>query len=263
MPRPHTEFIQSQTIPWEQLPDSSPRAGAMRRLLSRDPASGATSNVLRCPPGWHYDGAHRLGCAEEFFVLDGNLVINGVAYGRGDYAYLPAGFERSDMSSAGAEAIVYWEGQLELAAADATQPSDTAIECLQSDALAWSSPTDSSLSVEQVGLKILRQAANGDRTWLLKIDLLDGRPFEINGVETHPTVEETYLISGDMAMPMGQMQEGAYFWRPPYVRHGPMGTATGFLGLFRCKEGGAFATEWSAADQAIDWDAPYRPILPP
>ena len=51
MGRPQIEFVQSQRLPWRVL-DTGPRAGAHCRELSRDPATGACSLVVRYPPGW-------------------------------------------------------------------------------------------------------------------------------------------------------------------------------------------------------------------
>lgn len=263
MPRPHLEFIQSQMLAWQPLEKQSGRAGVDRKLLSEDPDSGATSNIFRYPTGWETSGQHTLACDEELYVLDGVLTINDIDYGAGDYAYLPSGFLRQSMTSVnGAAVVTFLEASLMLAASD--EPlGDGLIQCVRGNELPWGSAVGSRLDTAEVGFKVLRlDPTNGDRTWLLNIEVADGKAFEINGIETHPCVEETFLLSGDMAMPMGCMRDGAYFWRPPQIPHGPMGTQTGFLGLFRCKEGGPFETEWSEPRGPIDWQAPFSPTLP-
>ena len=261
MPREHLEFIQTQALPWERFDSASLRPGAGFKQLSQDLLTGATSNLVRYPAGWSLGREQALACDEEFFVVDGELAIGSIVYGPGDYAYLPAGHNRIGMSSGeGATVMTFFEGALLLG--DASFPQSGAIEHVQSAQLPWASAGDSKIASSQVGLKVLRLANNGDRTWLLNIEVAEGQPFEINGIETHPCVEETFVLQGDMAMPMGQMYEGAYFWRPPNVPHGPMGTQYGFYGLFRCKEGGPFSTDWSPTGDPIDWEAPYRPVLP-
>ena len=45
-----------------------------------------------------------LDADEEFIVLDGALEIDGVAYGRHDYAHLPRGLRRTGLRSAGGAA---------------------------------------------------------------------------------------------------------------------------------------------------------------
>ncbi len=263
MPRPHLEFVQSQMLAWRPLEPQSGRAGVERKLLSADPDSGASSNIFRYPAGWQIAAPQRLGCAEELYVLWGDLRINAIDYGPGDYAYLPAGYSRHAMGSVnGAVVVTFLEARLTPATADAPVAAGL-IDCVRGNELPWGKAVGSELDTAAVGFKLLRlDPDNGDRTWLLNIDVTPGEAFEINGVERHPCVEETFLLQGDMAMPMGRMRTGAYFWRPPHIPHGPMGTQTGFLGLFRCKEGGPFATEWSEARGPIDWQAPYAPILP-
>jgi hypothetical protein len=247
-------------VPWESFGSSSLRPGAERKLLSEDLFSGASSNLIRYPAGWNLQSSQCLACDEELYVVEGALSIGSTRYGAGAYAYLPAGFKRDSMNSPqGATVVTFFEAALALS--EGRLPTGDAVQYLQTADLPWASAGDSRIASGDVGLKVLRLAPNGDRTWLLSIAVADGKPFEINGIETHPCVEETFLLQGDMAMPMGQMGQGAYFWRPPNVPHGPMGTATGFLGLFRCKEGGAFATEWANSDAPIDWQAPYRPVL--
>ena len=46
-------------------------------------------------------GAEALDADEEFIVLEGALEIDGVAYGRHDYAHLPRGLRRSGLRSVG------------------------------------------------------------------------------------------------------------------------------------------------------------------
>lgn len=41
----------------------------------------------------------------------------------------------------------------------------------------------------------------------------------------------------------GEMGPGAYFWRPPYVQHGPLCTRNGAMYFFRTK-GGDFSTTY-------------------
>lgn len=259
MPRPHVEFLKTHEMPWEAVPAAWARGGAERRLLSEDPVSGACSVLLRFPPDWSADAAP--DCDEEFFVLDGEFGIGDIVYQRGDYAYLPRGSRRGSMhSAAGAEVMTFFEGK-PLTLSRGPFDDAPAIERLRSSEMPWSDPSDRTLAPRGVGRKLLRpDAADGSRTWLLRIDAQDGEPFEINGVERHPCVEEMLLIEGDMTMTCGTMLEGDYFWRPPMIPHGPMGTRSGFLGLFRAKEG-SFSTAWSEPAAPIDWDAPYRPIL--
>jgi len=56
--------------------------------------------------------------------------------------------------------------------------------------------------------------------------------------ETHPTVQEAFMLRGDVLLgECGVMEPGCYFWRPPLVPHGPIFTHDGALFIFRVKGG--------------------------
>ncbi|MGH3658728.1 MAG: cupin domain-containing protein, partial [Micromonosporaceae bacterium] len=103
-----------------------------------------------------------------------------------------------------------------------------------------------------------RDPVTGDETWILgTMPLRHGtRP------ERHPVVEEMYLLSGELHGHVGVMRPGAYFWRPPEEWHGPFGSLTGNLMLFRTV-GGPLSTVYDDAETEFAWDPPARPILPP
>ena len=242
------------------VPASWSRTGCDVVVLSVDGESGACSLLLYYPPGW--SATVCLSCDEELFVLSGDLRIGATDYARGDYAYWPARCARGLMSSEeGCTALTFFEGRPQ-----STAPADydrgALIEKLATSTMEWSPPSDATLEAGRVSRKVLKPTErSGGRTWLLKIDATAGDPFEIRGVERHPCVEEMFLLDGDMAMTCGTMLAGDYFWRPPMIPHGPMGTRLGFLGFFRAKEG-AFDTEWSVTEDPIPWDARYSPTLP-
>lgn len=80
--------------------------------------------------------------------------------------------------------------------------------------------------------------------------------------EKHPVVEEMYLLSGELVGHRGRMHAGAYFWRPPEEWHGPFGSPTGNLMIFRTK-GGPLSTVYADDEIPFAWDQAYDPILPP
>ena len=94
MGRPHIEFIQAQTLAWRPSPWPGHYAEAEVKVLSRDEDTGATSNLIRYPPGWSRTEPEYLPADEELYVLSGALPINGVAYRQPCYAHLPAGLAR-------------------------------------------------------------------------------------------------------------------------------------------------------------------------
>jgi hypothetical protein len=97
-----------------------------------------------------------------------------------------------------------------------------------------------------------------DTTWLL--GTLPLRWAERS--EMHTTIEEMYLIAGEVHGNRGLMTPGAYFWRPAGVPHGPYGTLTGNLYFFRSK-GGPLSTTYVPAERPFRWWPQYDPALPP
>ncbi len=248
------------------MDQSSVRPGASIKTLSRDSISGAISSVISYPDGWQHDGHQVLTCDEELFILDGHLRINGADYSVGDYAYLPAGYTRESLDShRSCVVLTFFESAPEIALGQSHRNNfeeQHLIEHVRSSDMDWGDAIDPKVARGGVGRKPLRpETATGDRSWLMKIDGTQSRPFELHGVEAHPCVEEMFQLSGDFAMTVGTMQAGAYFWRPPMIKHGPMGTRCGWTAFLRAKEGW-FSTQWSKPDVPIPWDAPYKPVLP-
>jgi hypothetical protein len=264
MPREHTEFVQAQMLPWLDDHALLPGGCVKTKLLSEDPDSGARTSILRYPAGHASDVSYGLACDEEMYVLDGSMRIGEFEYMAGDYACLPAGYGRElQVSSSGCDVLSYHE-----AAPDPCAPGSIAfqpgklIERIRTAETDWGAPSDETVAAIGAGRILLRtDPESGDLTWLLRFSPTGGKKFEINAVETHPCVEEVFLLGGEIALREGVLRTGAYFWRPPHIPHGPMGTREGFVGIFRAKEG-EFTTEWSEPDGEIPWDADYDPVLP-
>ena len=94
------------------------------------------------------------------------------------------------------------------------------------------------------------------RSWVIGVVPMNG----VLRAETHPVVEEMYLLEGKMAGNLGIMRAGVYFWRPPEVKHGLYGSTTGCLILFRLR-GGTLSTTFHD-DGVFSWSLPHRPVLP-
>jgi quercetin dioxygenase-like cupin family protein len=269
MTRPHIEFIQSQVLSWKRLGDGSSRPGADAKALSYDPETKAVTVIMRYPAGWSLPEAHYLDSDEEFFVLAGELWVGSMAYRRGDYAYLPAGMPRPSMNSPlGADVLTYHEGTHRTVTGDAPlglHDPARLIAKIESESMPWGSPSDPivAATANDAGRKLLREdPLTGDRTWLLKFGADDPAKLSHGRTETHPVVEEVFMLDGEITMPMGIMQPGAYFWRPPHIEHGPVGTKKGLFGIFRCK-GGPLVTQWSDKETPLNWNPRYAPTLPP
>jgi hypothetical protein len=97
-----------------------------------------------------------------------------------------------------------------------------------------------------------------ERTWVIGVIPMNG---VLRADETHPVVEEMYLLEGEMVGNLGTMRAGAYFWRPPGFKNGPYGLKTGCLIIFRSC-GGPLSTAFHD-DGAFSWSPRHRPVLSP
>lgn len=261
MARPFIEFVHEQVLPWKE--GVSGRPGVYSRVLSEDDDLGGSSQLLRYPPGWTVTEPSVTDADEELFVLVGSLTIGSVSYKPFTYAFLPAGFPRLSMSArAGATVLTFFSRETR----DICNPSSTETAFDESrlvervDALegSWGSGFHP-LFPPGAGRKYLREdPLTHDQTWILATMALRwGRR-----AEAHPVVEEMFLLSGELVGPLGKMYPGSYFWRPPEKWHGPFGSLTGNLMLFRTI-GGPLSTVYAEQEVDFCWNPAHKPILPP
>ena len=264
--RAHIEFIQSQWLPWDDTVLIDARPGASARVLSHDPDDGACSLVVRYPAGYSR-GPECFDADEEFIVLAGSIEIDGVAYGRHDYAHLPRGLPRSGLHSAGgAEVLTFWSSHPVARAPRAGDVADAARLVRRIDTRSMEGMTGPRKHMRSEGFShggtvhklLFDDPLTQDKTWIA------GLPpyWSCNVVERHPVCEEEFALAGDIHMPNGVMLEGAYFWRPADVPHGPFGTVGGTIHLCRGK-GGLYSTRFEPAPSPPRWDPPYEPVGPP
>jgi hypothetical protein len=261
MGRPFIEFVQSQALPWREGRYGQGGSGLRSKTLSLDPDTGASSLLIEYPAGWSSgaDGAPRhLGVDEEFFVLAGELILDDVRYSSKGYAHLPAGFTSRHRSSPGGAVVLnFYSG--EPTVLDGAAECDERRLVTHVDGLAgeWGGNFHPKFP-PGAGRKFLRRdPVDGEETWLLgTMPLRSGRR-----AEKHPVVEEMYLLSGELVGPLGVMQAGCYFWRPPEEWHGPFGSLTGNLMLFRTK-GGPLSTVYTEHETDFSWKPAHAPILP-
>lgn len=258
MGRPFIEFVQSQALPW-QSGGLGARTGIESKVLSLDNETGALSALLRYPAGWSDDRSHQLLVDEELFVLDGDLTIDGTRYTARTYAHLPGGLPRSLMSSSeGGVVLTFFSGEPEPVEREPSFEDPRLVRFVDALAGDWGSGFHPRFPPGAGRKWLRRDPVDGEETWILgTMPLRSGRR-----AEKHPVVEEMYLLSGELVGPLGVMRAGAYFWRPPQEWHGPFGSLTGNLMLFRTK-GGPLSTVYEDEETGFSWDPQHRPILPP
>lgn len=260
--RSHIEFIQAQLIPWRRIGQGAARPDAEYKFLSRDPETGACSALIRYPPGWRRDGENSVASAEEFYVLDGELRIDDLSFSHDSYGYFPAGYPHKSISTtSGAVVLTFFDREPTIS----TQAAAASQAPIRIDALhmPWDmTVNDPKLAHLGISRKDLRtDPETGERTFLSMV-LPHSEPPGLEGPqESHPVVEEAYVISGSLTGPHGTMAPGAYFWRPPGIPHGPFGTRWGCVSLIRFV-GGKHVNVWSETKAPFSFSAPYDPVLP-
>ena len=268
--RPHIDFIHSQLAPSRVLGASNSQPGVTGTPLSYD-AKGtrAVTVIFRFPQNWSMTRPHYVNSDQEFYVLDGELEINGTLYRRGDYAYLPAGLAHQSRSSGpGATLLNFYEGE-HLAFYEPTPAGmylpEKLIRKLASEELPWQRSRDPAFATLGPGVnekRLRHDPATGESTWLIDVeadDAADSGP--LRPVVRHEAVEEIYVLRGDIATPRGVMSAGAYTWRAPGQPRGPWGSRTGYQLLVRSRRG-ALATKRADDAVRVVWNAPYDPVIP-
>ena len=265
MTRPHIEFIQSQALPWKKgLAGGSDSPEVEMKVLSYDDDTGGATILVRMPGGYRLSDPHYFLCDSELYVLDGSLEINGNLYGKHCYGHLPRGYVRHEtVSPDGAVILLFFSAAPRAKAGGAPgEPYDQErlAECVDVFGDDWDdigSIGNPGLKESGARLKMLRQdPETGEQSYVLAM-----LPWAETRTESHPVVQEMYLLSGEIAgTNIGLMQPGAYFWRPENIVHGPFASRTGNLVFMRAM-GGALTTRFFA-EQPIDYDPPHNPVLP-
>ena len=255
MAREWIEFIQSQELPWEQ---SIERNGVEFKTLSLDSDTGAVSQLLRYPVGWSDDNLHHLSVGEEFLVLDGELMINDETYSSMAYAHFPAGFTRKGFSSElGAIVLTFFSATFTRTEGKGKYDEQRLVPHLDTFEVPYTGNFHPEFPPGAGRKSLYTDPITEDQTWILGTMPLRWAERQ----EVHPIVEEMYLLSGEVHGNRGVMRPGAYFWRPPEIPHGPYGTLTGNLYLFRTK-GGKLSTNYIDSDYQFQWWPKYDPALP-
>jgi Domain of unknown function (DUF4437) len=236
--RPHIEFVQASDLVAVTVGDGA-LAGTSSRLLSRDEDTGAWTGLLVFQPRWEGD-LGRLRRPLELLVLRGALSIGGRRRAAGHYFYAPG--------TDAAPAFATRDGALALVMVEPPGEGSAPAHAVDTSTLPYRPSGRHADIPPGIVNKLLRvDPVTGDETWLAAVapEWMEAR------AEIHPTVEECFMIRGDILLGgRGVMGPGSYFWRPPMVRHGPMYSRTGGLFFFRSK-GGRLGVDY---EEVPDWE---------
>ena len=228
MARTHVKYLEETSLDWQPLGGH----GIQRKLLSRDPETGASTMLVSIAKGWKGGGcAHYHSCYEEVYVIEGDVTLDGKDYYRaGSYLYRPAnvvhGHDESSID--GCLCIIKMGGDLDmnlvpdpespgeyqLGEVTDTRPHVLHLETGESE-WEWSGE-----GPNRTGRQIMsRDEATGAFSMLLNLPPgWRGRA----GAHHHTVSEEVYVVSGDVALDDEPIyRQGSYLYRPPKIIHGP------------------------------------------
>lgn len=227
MGREHLEIIQAADIEWSELPAADWPAGAHVRVLSCDPASDALTAVVSLPAGYRR-GPGAVTAAMQVLVLTGTLRIGEATRTTGFYEYTPAGAAQGPWTVQDAcELLLLADGRPNFVPGrDGEAPVGRI--AIDTERMRW---TRGRVPGPPPGLfsKTLRH----DETTGARTFMCGSVPrYDYPMIEYHDCAEEAYHIGGDIRMgTSGEMVAGSYFWRPPYISHGPFYSRQGMIAL--------------------------------
>lgn len=193
-------------------------------------------------------------------MLDGSIRVSGTEYGADSYAFLPAGYACTGAAAPeGAAVLSFFSGTLATATATALDERRLVRKIDMTDGK-WDGDFDrfglGSMN-DRARMRVLRaDPATAENTYLTATV-----PFRHGErAERHPVAQEFFVLAGELAGNTGTMQAGAYCFRPAMVAHGPYGSRTGALILFR-SHSGAQETFWEDAPP-FTFKPRHAPVLP-
>ncbi|HXF90923.1 MAG TPA: DUF4437 domain-containing protein [Candidatus Nitrosotenuis sp.] len=231
--RKHIEFIWFDDVEPKPLHIAGLPNGLKLRTLSLDESDWALSGILSIPAGWSCDLDFISDAQEELFILSGDLEIAGQRLSEHFYTFRPAGAAHGKIKSEnGCELIVMWNKRFTIQIG--AQGSYDEVKIIDTKRMHWQT-------------NVAEGPANGISVKLLHEDQATKAMTFIVGImpnwfedreEHHPCVEESFKIYGDMNLNTRKgnsllMGERSYFFRPPFMKHGPLFTQKGTMSLVR------------------------------
>jgi len=255
--RPWIEFVQMQRLPVDRGHPGITATAVDFRVLSADDEDGSASLLLHLANGEDFPDFEPERDV-ELFVTAGSLEVVGEedVLGPFSYRFMPAGGERPKMRATRSSTVLVFTGPLRDEEACAMAGERT-VEPVEVVAKPWQATVTPGLTPGAARKDLRNDPLTGEQTWVLGT-----LPMRFGSrSEWHPVVEEMVLLSGVLNSPLGDMHPGAYFWRPPGEEHGPFGSRSGTVMLFRTV-GGPLETTFAETEEAFGWTARSEPIVP-
>jgi hypothetical protein len=228
MGRGHIEIIQSSDVEPVDLPASGWPPGALLRTLSRDSDNGAFTGLLALPGGYRR-GSGRQAHGADLFVLSGTLRIGETLHAPGFYQHIPAETDHESWTaSTDCELILMSAGPGDFTPGTSDRSGADGQINIDTERMPWSRGRHPGPPPGLFSKTLRHDPETGARVFLCSCV----RRYDYPMIEYHDCHEEAFHVTGDMRMgTSGLMSPGSYFWRPPYISHGPFYSQDGMIAL--------------------------------
>jgi len=236
MGRPHIEPLVDTDVAQKPLRLPGWKRGIQYRTLSIDPENGSCTQVVELEGGFKQPAGFSTS-EWELFILDGSLTIGGRRYTKDHYFFVPSGYRLGEISTReGCRAIWFFNDHYPdwVAASghrDRAVDRKALVSVNSHDEVRWQVPSFFPQTEPGIFIKILRfDEVTGGFTGLYVMTA----GFWQDNISYHDCMEESYHIWGESwMMQFGYLPTGGYFYRPPYINHGPFQCEYGTYAIFR------------------------------
>jgi hypothetical protein len=236
MGRPHIEPLIETDVNRKRFALPGWKPGIQTRTMSVDPVNGACTQIVEFSGGFKQPAGFSTS-EWELFILDGSLTIGKTVLRKDHYLFVPAGYRLDAISSKdGCKAIWFFNDHYpDWVSAEGHRDSSVVtsqfITTNANDSVRWSTPSFAPQTEPGIFIKLLRfEEKTGAFTGLY--NMCAG--FWQDNVSFHDCMEEAYHIWGESwMMQFGYLPTGGYFYRPPYIHHGPFQCEYGTYAIFR------------------------------
>lgn len=225
-PRGHRELVHADDVAPEPLAVAGWPEGATVRMLSRNPLTGAFTGLLRLPRGYRRPAGF-LAADTEWLVLSGWLWVGRELRSYGYFDWAPAGAPQEELLVLEDTEILLMPrtGAPDFTPGPAPRTGEEAGTIrVATEEVPWVRAQTKDAPEYGRSKYIRRDAETGELSALVWAPPGASHP----RIEFHDTVEEMFQIVGDTTLRnSGRMDAGSYFWRPPYITHGPFSSEQG------------------------------------